>query len=348
MTGLDRIRGWFTTESRAGTTQNDYTALRVSEAVERVAGAYGLRGTEAYQGALNAIENAASVAELQGEWAEILQPHLGAVARGLVDCGESTFELQVDGEGRLVLLPAKIASVSGSADPATWRYNVIRRGPTQNVSIERPAAAVVAFRQHSDPNVPWRGRASLAANSGALLADLQHQLGQEARLAVARVINTGIAVSQQRNEITAAVAEGGIVAVGSARHGAAGAPSPTLQPGAIGAGFEQPSVELHEHLTRLVSGAMGLPANLLLGDGDGAAAREAFRRMAAETLGGIFAAIRAEWESKVGPLQISLDKLRASDETARARAFGSRSNAVQKLVASGVEVGKALELAGLA
>ena len=33
-----------------------------------------------------------------------------------------------------------------------------------------------------------------------------------------------------------------------------------LHSGAIGAGFTQPSVELHEGLTRLVAGAMGYPA----------------------------------------------------------------------------------------
>ena len=193
------LRTWW--ESRAGTTQNDYTALRLAEAVERVTGGQGLRGTEAYQGALNAIENAASVAEIEGQFSEALTPHLGSVARGLVDCGESTFELQVDGEGRLLLLPAKITAVSGTADPATWRYLLARKGPTESASIERPAAAVVAFRQHSDPNVPWRGTPALAANYGALLADLQNQLRKETALPVSRVINAGIAVSEQRGDV---------------------------------------------------------------------------------------------------------------------------------------------------
>ena len=271
------LRTWW--ESRAGTTQNDYTALRLAEAVERVTGGQGLRGTEAYQGALNAIENAASVAEIEGQFSEALTPHLGSVARGLVDCGESTFELQVDGEGRLLLLPAKITAVSGTADPATWRYLLARKGPTESASIERPAAAVVAFRQHSDPNVPWRGTPALAANYGALLADLQNQLRKETALPVSRVINAGIAVSEQRGDVTDAVHRGGIVTLGSSRHGAAGAPPTAMQAGKIGAGFEQASVELHEHLTRLVCGAMGLPSNLLLSDGDGAAAREAFPKV---------------------------------------------------------------------
>ena len=72
-----------------------------------------------------------------------------------------------------------------------------------------------------------------------------------------------------------------------------------------------------------------------------------FRRFAAETLGGIFGAIKTEWESKVGILNISLDRLRASDETARARGVGSRANAVSRLVSAGVEVERALVIAGL-
>ena len=337
------LRTWW--ESRAESTPSDYTSLRIAEALERVSGAGGVRNSSAYQGSLNAIESAASVAELKGEFADALQPLLGRVARALTDCGESTFELQVDGSGRLLLLPASIAAVTGTAVPDGWRYTLIRHGPTESTSIEREAAAVLSFRLHSHPASPWRGRPALAADSsGELLAYLENQLQSETKVKPARVINIGSS-KEQRTSVAETVASGGIVAISGAKLGSqdnAGA----LHAGAIGAGFSQPSVELHENLSRLVAGALGYPSNLLLADGDGASARESFRRMSAQTLGGIFSAVKTEWEAKVSPLEISTDKLRASDETARARSFGSRANAVARLVDSGLSLSEALEMAG--
>ena len=339
---MNRLRTWW--ESRAE-SRADYTNLRIAEALERVSGARGVKGTDSYQGALNAIESAASVAELEGEFADVLHPHLGRVARALTDCGESTFELQVDGSGRLLLLPASIAAVTGTAAPDGWRYTLIRHGPTESTSIEREAAAVLSFRLHSNPASPWRGRPALAADSsGGLLAYLESQLADEAKIRVARVVSGGI-TGTQRKEISTAIGAGGIVAISGAKLGAKDQAA-ALHAGAIGAGFSQPSVELHEGLSRLVAGALGYPANLLLADGDGAAARESFRRMAAQTLGGILAAVKTEWEAKIGPLEISTDKLRASDETARARSFGSRANAVSRLVDSGLSLSEALGMAG--
>ena len=336
------LRTWW--ESRAESTPSDYSSLRIAEALERVGGARGVRSTDAYQGTLNAIESAASVAELEGEFADALQPHLGRVARALTDCGEITFELQVDGSGRLLLLPASIAAVSGTAGPDGWRYTLIRHGPTESTSIEREAAAVLSFRLHSDPASPWRGRPALAADSsGGLLAYLENQLQDEVRVKVARVVSGGI-TGTQRKEISGAIGSGGIVAISGAMGTREKASA--LSAGAIGAGFSQPSVELHAALSRAVAGALGYPPNLLLADGDGAAARESFRRMAAQTLGGILAAVKTEWEAKIGPLEISTDKLRASDETARARSFGSRANAVARLVDSGLSLSEALGMAG--
>ena len=146
---------------------------------------------------------------------------------------------------------------------------------------------------------------------------------------------------------TASIERGGIVIISGGAQSQSRELS-AIPAGAIGAGFSQPSVALLETQTRLVCGAMGVPSSLLLADGDGAAARESFRRFAAATIAPILDAVKTEWGAKIGPLLFSMDALRASDETARARALGSRSTAFKNLVAGGVEVEKALELAGLA
>ena len=100
-------------------------------------------------------------------------------------------------------------------------------------------------------------------------------------------------------------------------------------------------------LQRAVCGALGVPAGLVLSDGDGAAARENFRFFSAATIAPILGVIKAEWQEKIGPLTYGLDELRASDTTARARALGSRSMVFKNLVSGGVSVDRALRIAGL-
>ena len=120
-----------------------------------------------------------------------------------------------------------------------------------------------------------------------------------------------------------------------------------LKAGALRNESSAPVVELYEQLERAICGSLGVPAGLVLSDGDGAAARENFRFFSASTVAPMLRAVQTEWETKIAPLTFGLDALRASDETARARALGSRSTAFKNLVAGGVPVERALEISGL-
>ena len=120
-----------------------------------------------------------------------------------------------------------------------------------------------------------------------------------------------------------------------------------LKAGVIRNEASAPVVALYGQVQRAVCAALGVPGGLLLSGGDGAAAREDFRRFAAATIAPLLRIIAAEWQAKIAPLKFDLNALRASDETARARALGSRANAVQKLVASGVPLDEALSLSGV-
>ena len=93
---MNPLRAWW--ESRA--EASDYTTMRIAEAYQQVTGKLGVRGSAAYIGALNLISDAVSIAEVEGEFSESLKPHLGAIARGLVDCGESVFEIQLSRRGQ--------------------------------------------------------------------------------------------------------------------------------------------------------------------------------------------------------------------------------------------------------
>ena len=247
-----------------------------------------------------------------------------------------------------MLLPATIATVAGSADPASWAYSLNRAEPSGTVVVNQPAAGVLAFRAHVDPKRPWRGRPALEASNttGALLSQLEKQLTREASVLPTRILTAG-SVGRQASEIEQSIRRGGIVSVLQA-----GATASITDPSGLRAGVlrnetSAPVASVYAQLERAVCAACGVPPGLILSGGDGAAAREDFRRFAAATISPLLQSIAAEWRAKVAPLEFNLDALRASDETARARAVGSRAGAVSKLVASGVSLDEALLLAGV-
>ena len=100
----------------------------------RFQGAFSVRSSAAYQACLNLISDAASTAELTGEHSEVLQPRLGAIARQMVDLGQSAFELVITLDGRLELLPVEITNVTGQADEDSWVYTLSRSGPASTMS----------------------------------------------------------------------------------------------------------------------------------------------------------------------------------------------------------------------
>ena len=86
----------------------------------------------------------------------------------------------------------------------------------------------------------------------------------------------------------------------------------------------------------------------ILGDGDGASARESLQKnVRNDNKLHLVTTIQNEWQAKVSELSYSLDGLKASDQTAMARATGSRANAFSRLVSGGVGVERALKMAGL-
>ena len=184
------LRTWW--ESRAESVPTDYTSMRIGEAVERVSGEQGARGTAVFRACQSLIGRSAAAAVLEGEFSDILGPRLSEIARALTADGESTWEIRLGPNG-LTLLPCKISAVTGGADPASWHYSLTRSGPSENIVIERPAEAVLAFRVNPEAGSPYRGVAPLEASNctGALLADLEAQLARESRVRPTRVVVAG-------------------------------------------------------------------------------------------------------------------------------------------------------------
>ena len=339
------LRSWFS-EDRARDVAPDYTSQILAQSLAAARGIDSTRSTAAFKGSLTLIGHATGVASLTGLHASALQEHLSTIARAMVDVGESTWLIQVGSAGGLQLLPCSAVDVVGGPDPRSWLYQLQVQGPTQTVTLQRSGESILSFRLRVDARTPWKGRPVFdSTGTSQLLAQLEEQMRSEARVSPARIIAGG-AVVEQAQEISGLVKSGGIVTIIQAltsRDDPAG-----VKAGVVRNEVTAASVSLHEKLSTLICSAMGCPADLVLGSGSDSGSRESFRRLASTTITNILVTIAQEWQSKLGTaLQWDLDRLRSSDEVSRARAIGSRANAVSRLVDSGMDLPQALAVVGI-
>ena len=338
------LRSWFT-EERASDVSPDYTSQLLAQSLAAARGIDGIKSTAAYRGALTLIGHSAGVATLTGQHADSLQPHLSSIARSMVDTGQSDWLINVGSTGEVVLLPCSVAAVVGGPDPRSWLYKVMLAGPTETVTLQRPGESILSFRLRVDPKSPWTGKPAIdSTGTGQLLAQLESQMSAEARVAPARVIAGG-AVAGQAHDISEVIKAGGVVGIAQA---IASREDPSgIKAGVIRNESSAPTVSLHEKLSTLILGAMGVPADLVMGSSSESGSRESLRRLASTTINSILAIISREWEAKLGTtLEWNLDRLR-SDDVSRARAVGSRANAVSRLVASGLPLDQAMAVVGI-
>ena len=66
---IARLRSWL--ETRAESTPSDYTSLRIAEAVQRVSGEPGVRGTAVFRACLGLIGRSAAAATLEANSARV-------------------------------------------------------------------------------------------------------------------------------------------------------------------------------------------------------------------------------------------------------------------------------------
>ena len=342
---MKSIRSWFT-ESRASATPTDYTSLLLAQSLAAARGLDGIKSTAAYRGALTLIGHSCGVASLSGLHSDALQGHLSTIARSMVDTGQSDWLIQVGVAGEVVLLPVTASAVAGGSDPRSWIYTLTLPGPSQSVTLQRTGEAILSFRLRVDSRSPWTGKPAIdSRGTGELLCQLEGQLKDEARVTPARVIAGGI-VGEQSQEISELVGAGGVVGLSQAV-GSRDDPS-GIKAGIVRNESTSAGVSLHEKLSALICGAMGVPADLVTGSSSESGSRESMRRLGSTTIQNILVTIAREWIDKMGtPLQWDLDQLRSSDEVSRARAVGSRAQAVSRLVDSGMALPQALAVVGI-
>ena len=339
------LRSWFTEERAATTT--DYTSALLAAQFAAARGDGGnIRAQAAYRGSLTLIGNAAGVASLSGLHSEALQGNLSTIAREMIDTGASTWVISVGSAGGVELLPCSVVDVVGSPEPSSWLYTVTLPGPNRMATVQRSGESILSFRLRVDSKTPWRGRPALdSTGTGELLCQLEAQMIDEARVSPARVVAVGGHPSLS-SDVSELIGKGGVV--GISQSFASREDSSPVRAGVIRNEVSAPSVSLHTTLATMICSALGVPADLVLGSSSESGSRESFRRLASTTINNIMTIVVREWTTKLGTaLEFDLDRLRSSDEVSRARAVGSRSQAVSRLVDSGLPLAEAMTKVGL-
>ena len=234
---------------------------------------------------------------------------LALIARDLIRRGESVFAIEVEGAAP-VLRPAGSWDVRGPWREAEWFYRVDLFGPSGNVTRFVPSATVVHARYSTDPSRPWLGLGPLdwARHTGALAANLELRLSEEASGAVSRLIPIpadGGAGSDDdplaglKADIAAGKGRALMVETVSAGwgEGRAAAPQADWRQQRIGADPPAPLISLRDDASMAVMHACGVPATLIMANSDGTAQRESWRRF---VMGSVRAG-RAHGGDGVGP-----------------------------------------------
>lgn len=276
--------------------------------------------------------------------------------RALIRRGEIAFLIRMAANGPM-LTPAETIQVFGNDHPDTWEYVLTLTGPSNSRTVRVPASQVVHFKWGTDPAQPWRGISPLAAASetSRMLAESTSHLADEASGPRGSLIPLGLDPGDDSDETTSPVAglqkmvgaaRGAAMLVESTRNHGDGMPmgSPTRDwvPNRLGADPPQSLVDLSDKATLSVLAACGIPPELMSGNAQGTAAREAFRRFLHATVTPLMAMMAAEAEYKLATpgLSFNTDGLFAADVAGRARAF-------QSMIGGGMNIEKAAALSGL-
>ena len=210
-----------------------------------------------------------------------------------------------------------------------------------------PAQSVLHFKYAADPSTPWRGNGPIqvAALAGRLSAETSRALADKASGPVGRLL--GMPVDGQdstaeglRADIAAARGRTAIIEAGD--WGNSGGDSRvSLKSERFGADPPASLVELLSAASQEVYSAVGLNAALWGGAGGAGATREAWRLALFSVLAPLGKMVESELRDKLDDeVSLSWQELRASDLSERARAF-------QSMVGGGMDISKAIAVAGL-
>ena len=316
--------------SRPEIRSSSYTDQVISQIMSHASGASD-------GSALAAIETAsrwwgsglasATVKPSSGALSAISPSVLDTVGRALCRSGESLHVIDVSA-GRVRLISCGSWRVSGSEDPASWRYRVTLSGPSSSREATVPAASVLHFRYAPDPCRPWAGRSpvQLALDTFKAASLLEGAAKEEFSFTQKQLIapRRGAGDFAPIDSLTPDTIQKIVSAF--AEH--VGAPTIVLPadvvPSRLGPEPPDSFALLRDRFENSILAACGIPPSLIAANTTGTAAREAYRQILHATLRPIGALVAEELRDKLDPAaELSFTALRAGDIAGTARAFGS-------------------------
>ena len=295
----------------------------------------------------------ATVLPKNARTAAITPSFLGQVGRDLVRRGESLHLIDM-ADGRVQLRPAGSWDVRGGPREADWNYRLDMYGPSLQESRFVPSAEVIHTKYQTDSGRPWRGVSPLAGarQTSDLLSALELRLSQEVAGPSGYILPLPMApqakdISDPLAPLIADIrgAKGSTVFTetvsGGWGEGKASAPQRDWMPSRFGANPPEALKALRSDAGEAVLVACGVPTAMVMGNSDGTAMREGFRRFVMLAVEPLLDSVRFELSKKL-ETEISFDLrgLWAHDLQGRASAF-------QKLVAAGLDIQDALNKSGL-
>ncbi len=325
-----------------------YTDQVISDAEAQAAGDYGDRSAAIFESVASTYERAFAQGRLTGGdagmQAAVTPALLARVGRCLIESGEFLADVHRAGE-RWLIRPAIAWEIVGgkqSDDPDDWVYRLNAALPDgSNILRERPRSRVLHVVTRAGASAPYQGRGlwPLARNTADLAAASESRLKEELSATVGQVIAwPGTVVQDQIDEVKRGLkSKRGRLAM--VRQKAGEGRLNTIQETRIGANPPEQMAVLRGQSAELLAGAAGIPPGLVRG-GRGAELREAIRTylfMTVLPLGGLLSAelsrvFRAD-------VQLEFSRLTAAD-------LGGRARAAKQLTDAGVDLERALSLAG--
>ena len=323
----------FTTQKRETASYTDALIAHLQAAASgAVATPEAVAATETSAGTWARALASADVTPL-GRAADACTPELlGMIGRALVRRGEWVAAIDVDRDGRIVLVPASAHSIDGEPSPSTWRYELTLSGPSGTRTVTRPGEGIVHIRYGVEPARPWRGLSPLqfAYATGKLSAGLERGMGEEASGATAYVLPMpdnpdATKYDTLREDLRTAKGKTVFAETTSAGmgDGRAAAPQSDWQARRIGINAPAANVSLRADVEACILAIHGISPSLSQANSDGTAQREAWRRLVFGTIEPISRIIARELADKLESpgLRFTFDALRANDLAGQARAF---------------------------
>lgn len=282
---------------------------------------------------------------------------MSMMGRDLVRFGESLYWMDTRG-GMMDMAPVSHYTLWGDPRRSSWRYRVTLAGPSKTEHRVVPYDGLVHVRYGWERTQPYYGRAPWRFSdiSTKMATYIETRLREETSAQVGHVLpvpndpsdqvatDDGPKSRFQSFKENMQRLRGKTIITESVRTMAdsrSQAPQSDWKTTRIGANPPATLTTLRSDIGRDILAACGVPPSLAAESSDGTAQRESWRRFLHSTIAPMGELIAYELSEKLEvDVNLSFEKLFASDLSGRARAF-------QSMVGGGMDATKAAALAGL-